>query len=43
VSPDALMFKDLGIEPTALEAIIPSYLERYRAGGRVRSGAAREG
>jgi len=43
VSPDALTFKDLGIEPTALEAIIPSYLERYRAGGRFRSGAALEG
>lgn len=40
VSPGALTFKDLGIEPTALEAIIPSYLERYRAGGRFSSGAA---
>jgi NADH dehydrogenase len=43
VAPGALTFKDLGIEPTALEAIIPSYLERYRAGGRFRSGAALEG
>jgi NADH dehydrogenase len=43
VGPGALGFHDLGIEPTALEAIIPSYLERYRAGGRFRSGAAREG
>ncbi len=43
VSPGALTFRDLGIEPTALEAIIPSYLERYRAGGRFRSGAALEG
>lgn len=43
VSADALTFKDLGLEPTALEAIIPSYLERYRAGGRFRSGAALEG
>jgi NADH dehydrogenase len=43
VAPAALGFHDLGIEPTALEAIIPSYLERYRAGGRFRSGAALEG
>jgi NADH dehydrogenase len=34
VSPGALTLKDLGIEATALEAVIPSYLERYRAGGR---------
>jgi len=43
VAPGALGFHDLSIEPTALEAIIPSYLERYRAGGRFRSGAALEG
>jgi uncharacterized protein YbjT (DUF2867 family) len=30
VSSRALGLRDLGIEPTAMEAIIPSYLERYR-------------
>ncbi|MGF1631480.1 MAG: complex I NDUFA9 subunit family protein [Kiloniellaceae bacterium] len=34
VSPGALTLKDLGIEATAPEAVIPSYLERYRPGGR---------
>jgi uncharacterized protein YbjT (DUF2867 family) len=33
VSPGALTLKDLGIEPTAVEAIVPSYLDRYRRGG----------
>ena len=37
VSPGALTLKDLGIEATAPEAVIPSYLERYRAGGRFSS------
>jgi NADH dehydrogenase len=30
VSANALGFKDLGITPTALEAILPSYLDQYR-------------
>jgi NADH dehydrogenase len=30
VDPRALGFKDLGIQPTAVEAIIPTYLGRYR-------------
>ena len=34
VSPDALTFADLGIEPHSAEVVIPSYLDRYRPGGR---------
>jgi NADH dehydrogenase len=34
VAADALTFKDLGLEPQAIEAILPTYLERYRPGGR---------
>ncbi len=34
VSADALSFEDLQIAPTALEAILPSYLWKYRAGGQ---------
>jgi uncharacterized protein YbjT (DUF2867 family) len=34
VSPDALTLRDLGIEATAPEAVIPTYLDRYRPGGR---------
>jgi uncharacterized protein YbjT (DUF2867 family) len=34
VSPGAPGLKDLGIEPTGLEAIAPSYLWRYRRGGQ---------
>jgi uncharacterized protein YbjT (DUF2867 family) len=34
VSPGALGLADLGIEPTGLEAIAPSYLWRYRRGGQ---------
>lgn len=30
VAPDALTLKDLGITATAIEAVIPSYLRRYR-------------
>lgn len=33
VSPGMPGLKDLGIEPTALEPIIPTYLARYRPGG----------
>jgi NADH dehydrogenase len=33
VAPGALTLKDLGIEPTAVEAVVPSYLDRYRRGG----------
>ena len=34
VSEDALTFDDLGIHPTALEVIVPLYLDRFRVGGR---------
>jgi uncharacterized protein YbjT (DUF2867 family) len=34
VSPKALTLKDLGIKPTAAEVILPTYLDRYRPGGR---------
>ena len=34
VSPDALTLADLGIAPTAPEAVIPTYLDRFRPGGR---------
>lgn len=34
VAADALTLADLGVEPTGLEAIAPSYLWRYRAGGQ---------
>jgi NADH dehydrogenase len=40
VSPDALTFKDLGIVPDALEAILPSYLWRFRAKGQFENTAA---
>jgi len=33
VEPKALGFADLGIAPTALELVLPSYLERFRRGG----------
>lgn len=42
VSEGALGFPDLGIEPTALEVVLPTYMDRFRSGGRfarrVRSG-----
>lgn len=34
VGDDAATFADLGIEPTALEVILPTYMDRYRTGGR---------
>jgi len=39
-SPDMPGLRDLGIEPTALEVIVPTYLERYRPGGRFGPSAA---
>lgn len=34
VGPGELSLRDLGINPTALDSILPTYLSRYRAGGR---------
>ena len=34
VSEGALTLADLGIAPTAVEVILPTYLDRYRPGGR---------
>ncbi|EWY38050.1 3-beta-hydroxy-delta(5)-steroid dehydrogenase [Skermanella stibiiresistens SB22] len=34
VAPGAATLADLGISPTAAEVIIPTYLDRYRIGGR---------
>ena len=34
VAEDALELRDLGIDPTPIELIVPSYLERYQPGGR---------
>lgn len=34
VGPNALTLADLGVTPTAMEAVIPAYLARYRPGGR---------
>jgi NADH dehydrogenase len=34
VSPNAQGFQALGIEPKAVEAIVPAYLARFRAGGQ---------
>ncbi len=35
VRPEALGFAALGLAPTALELVLPSYLDRYRRAGRV--------
>lgn len=42
VSPNAEGLAALGIEPTGLEAIAPSYLWRYRVGGQFAKGPAAE-
>ncbi len=34
VAPGALTLRDLGIAPTAVEPILPTYLDRFRPGGR---------
>jgi uncharacterized protein YbjT (DUF2867 family) len=34
VDPGALSFKDLGIQPTGVEAVLPTYLSRFRPGNR---------
>ena len=34
VTPGALGYADLGLQPQAIEAILPTYLDIYRAGGR---------
>ena len=41
VSPGAKTLADLGIQPTPAELILPSYLDRYRPGGRFGSGSHR--
>jgi NADH dehydrogenase len=33
VSPGALTLSSLGIAPTSVEAILPTYLDRFRQGG----------
>jgi uncharacterized protein YbjT (DUF2867 family) len=33
VAPGALTLQDLGIQPTSVEAILPTYMDRYRRGG----------
>lgn len=40
VSPGAEGLAELGVEPTGLEAIAPSYLYRYRVGGQYAEGPA---
>jgi uncharacterized protein YbjT (DUF2867 family) len=42
VSPDAEGLAALGIQPTGLEAIAPTYLWRYRVGGQFAQGPAAE-
>jgi NADH dehydrogenase len=37
VSPAAKTLKDLGIAPTSVEVILPTYMDRYRRSGRWRS------
>ncbi len=40
VSPGALTLADLGIDPTPLEIVLPTYMDAYRLGGRYASGRA---
>ena len=41
VAPGAAGLADLGVQPTALEAILPTYLFRYRKGGQYAEAIAR--
>ena len=41
VAPGAAGLADLGVQPTALEAILPTYLYRYRKGGQYAEAVAR--
>jgi NADH dehydrogenase len=39
VAPGALTLRDLGIEPDSLEAVLPSYLWRFRKKGQFENSA----
>jgi uncharacterized protein YbjT (DUF2867 family) len=43
VAPGALGLADLGLQPTGLEAIAPTYLWRYRRGGQFAENPVRQG
>lgn len=40
VAPDALTLRDLGIEPDSMEAVLPSYLWRFRKKGQFENSAS---
>ena len=40
VAPDALTLRDLGIEPDSMEAVLPTYLWRFRKKGQFENSAA---